>query len=56
MKSRGSAVSYSEQLQVALFCPVPACISFGMDDAIRYKDDGTVENAADPEYISNTLS
>lgn len=51
----GGPGSYSEQLQAALFCPVPACISLWMDDAIQYKGEGTVENPGDPEYISNTL-
>lgn len=57
INATSDAVSYPGQLQAALFCPAPVCISFGVDDAIRYKgnSDGTVENAADPGYISNAL-
>ena len=51
MKSKGGAVSYSEQLQAVLLCPVPACISFRTDDAVGV---GMVKNAAD-EYISDAL-
>lgn len=55
MKSKGGTVCYSEQLQTTLFCPVPACISVGTDNMVRYKDEESAKNGADPEYVPDVL-